>query len=291
MKFKIGFIGIGTMGEHMCRNIMKKGNWPVWVHDLNKDQVEKLASEGATPCDSLEQVTGNCDVIISMVPTNDDVRKVVEGLLPSMKEGTIYIDMSTISPDVSVELARKVKEKKCMMLDIPVVKSQGAAIAGNLGIYVGGDKGSYEKVKPILECMGKPEEIIYYGENGKGLAMKLCHNMLVGIIQNGVNEMLALGKSAGIEYDLIAPGIAAGGGQNFYLDAKAGSIKKGDFTPKFSFKNMHKDMHLVLDYMDKLDLDLPGAKRVAKIYDEGIDEFGSEDFSATVKVVEKLTKK
>ena len=275
----------------MCENIIKKGGYPVWIYDINKAQVDKLAQIGGTPCDSIEEIAENCNVIISMVPKNEHVRKVVEKLLPHMKKETIYIDMSTISPDVSIELSEKVKNSGSIMLDIPVVKSKGAAIAGNLGIYVGGDEETYHKIKPILKCMGKSEEIIYYGPNGTGLAMKMCHNMLVGIIQNGVNEMLLMAKAAGIEYDKIAPGIRAGGGQNFYLDAKAESIKNADFTPKFSFRNMHKDMHLIIEYAEKLGLDLVGAKRVLEIYDKDVEELGSEDFSATIKTLEKLVKK
>ena len=136
--------------------------------------------------------------------------------------------------------------------------------------------------------MGKSEEIIYYGENGKGLAMKMCHNMLVGIIQNGVNEMILLAKAAGIDYDKIAPGIAAGGGQNFYLDVKAESIKNRDFSPKFSFRNMYKDMNLIIDFAQKLGLKLVGAERVLEIYNKGINGYANEDFSATIKVLEKM---
>lgn len=284
---KIGFIGLGTMGEHMCRNIIKKGNWSVYVFDINKKQVDKLVSEGAINCETLEEVANFCNIIISMVPTNENVKEVVNGLLPFMKKGTIYIDMSTISPSVSMKLAEKVREAGNTMMDVPVVKSQAAAIAGNLGIYVGGNFDTFQKIKPILECMGKREEIIYFGENGKGLAMKMCHNMLVGNIQNGVNEMILMAKAAGIEYDKIALGIAAGGGQNFYLDVKAKSIKQRDFTPKFSFRNMHKDMHLIIEFAQKLGLDLPGAKRVLDVYDNGIDKYADEDFSATIKVLEK----
>ncbi|MHA1148521.1 MAG: NAD(P)-dependent oxidoreductase [Promethearchaeota archaeon] len=289
--FKIGFIGIGTMGEHMCRNIMQKGKWEMYVYDVRSSQVDKLAREGAKSCKSIKEVAENCNVIISMVPKNEHVKDIVNQLLPYIQKGTIYFDMSTISPDLSIDLSQKIKATGAVMMDVPVVKSQGAAITGNLGIYVGGDKEIYKKIRPILECMGKPDEIIYYGENGKGLAMKMCHNMLVGIIQNGVNEMILMAKAAGIDYDKIHPGIAVGGGQNFYLDVKAKSIKEENFTPKFSFRNMHKDMHLILEFAEKLGLDLQAAKRVCEIYDKGIETLGDLDFSATIKIMEKICKK
>lgn len=288
--FKIGFVGLGTMGESMCENIIRKG-YAVWLYDINKDQVKKLAKKGGNPCNSLKEIAEKSNVIISMLPTNENVREVVEGLIPYMKPDTIYIDMSTISPEVSKKLAEKIRNAGSIMLDVPVVRSKAAAVEGKLGIYVGGDYKTFVKIKPILECMGKPEEIIYFGPNGSGLAMKMCHNMLVGIVQNGVNEMILVAKEAGLEYDRVIQGIRAGGGQNYYLDSKAESIKKGDFSPKFSFKNMQKDMHLIVEFAEKLGLNLIGAKKVLEIYDIGIEEYGLEDFSASIKVVEKLVKK
>ena len=290
VNFKIGFIGLGTMGEPMCVNIIK-GGFSVLVYDIDKTQVEKLARKGGIPCNSIQEIANNCNVIISMVPTSENVKDVVEDLLPHLKSNTIYMDMSTISPKVSKELSEKVKEAGSVMLDVPVVKSQPAAVSGNLGIYVGGDEDIYQKIRPILECMGKSEEIMYYGPNGTGLAMKMCHNMVVGEIQNGVNEMLIMAEAAGLKYDDVVRGIAAGGGQCFYLDVKAQSIKNEDFSTKFSFRNMHKDMHLITDFADDLNLNLPGARRVLEIYDNGINEYGSEDFSATIKILKKIVKR
>jgi 3-hydroxyisobutyrate dehydrogenase len=289
--FRIGFIGLGTMGESMCENIIKKSGSKVWLYDVNRAQVEKLTKLGGSPCKNIKELAENCNLIISMVPTNENVKEVVDGILPHIKKGTIYVDMSTISPDVSKELAKKVKNSGSVMMDVPVVKSKAAAIAGNLGIYVGGDEETYKKIRPILECMGKPEEIIYFGENGKGLAMKMCHNMLVGEIQNGVNEMLILAKAAGLNFDMVLKGVKAGGGQNFYLDSKGETIKKEEFSPKFSFRNMHKDINLIVEFSKKLGIDLPGANNVVKIYEKGIKEFADKDFSATIKVLEKLLEK
>jgi 3-hydroxyisobutyrate dehydrogenase len=115
--------------------------------------------------------------------------------------------------------------------------------------------------------------------------------MLVGEIQNGVNEMLILARTAGLDIDAVIKGIKAGGGQNFYLDSKGDSIKKNDFSPKFSFLNMHKDMNLAIELAEQLKLNLPGVKMVSEIYNTGVNLFRNEDFSASIKVVEKLVKK
>lgn len=286
---KIGFIGLGIMGESMCENIIKKGNYPTWVYDLNKTQIDKMVAIGAKPCKNINEIAENVNVIIMMVPTSENSREVITGLLPHMQKNTILIDMSTISPSVSKELALKVKAVDCMMIDAPVVKSKAAAIKGELGILVGGDIAVLEQVKSVLLCMGK--EVIHLGGNGNGLVMKLLHNMLVGEIQNGVNEMLLMANAAGLDFDTVIKSVKAGGGQNFYLDSKGDTIKAKDFSPKFSFGNMNKDINLALDLADQLGLNLPGAKRVQEIYAAGMNSVKNEDFSASYKIVESQIKK
>jgi 3-hydroxyisobutyrate dehydrogenase len=121
--------------------------------------------------------------------------------------------------------------------------------------------------------------------------MKLLHNTLVAQIQNGVNEMLVMAQAAGLDFDAVTKSIKAGGGQNFYLDTKAETIKTQDFTPKFSFQNMHKDIHLTIDLAVQLGLTFPGAMNVQEIYDAGIEELKNEDFAASIKVVQKISRK
>ena len=287
-EMKIGFIGLGIMGESMCENIINKG-YPTWVYDINTQQVEKMVKLGAKACQNLEEIARSTTHIITMVPANEHITQVIEGLLPVLKKGTVIIDMSTVAPSVSRTLAEKVKKRGSVMLDAPVVKSKAAAIKGELGILVGGDGKVLEEIKPLLLCMGK--EVIYLGPNGNGLVMKLLHNMLVGEIQNGVNEMLVMAKAAGLDFDAVIKSVKAGGGQNFYLDAKADNIKNQDFVPKFSFGNMHKDINFALDLANQLGLNLPGAKRVQEVYTQGVGDLKNEDFSASYKIIDKTSKK
>lgn len=286
---KIGFIGLGIMGESMCENILKKSGAEVYVYNRTKEKADNLINLGAIWAGSVKEIGEICDRIITMVPKNENVQSVVNELLPVIKPGTILIEMSTIDPKVSRELAKKVTEKGAYMIDAPVVKSKPAAIAGELGIYVGGDKEVFEKVKPILQFMGK--DIIHMGDNGSGLVMKICHNMLVAQIQNGVNEMLTLSEEAGLEFDDVVTAISYGGGQNFYLDGKKGAIKAGDFSPKFSIENMHKDIHLALNLADEINVNIPGAENAANVYDNAIENgINKEDFSATIKMFKKSKK-
>lgn len=285
----IGFIGLGIMGESMSENIVKKHNGKVFVFDYAKAQVDKLAELGAVPCLSSIEVAKNADVIISMVPKSEHSRSVYNEISGELNESKICIDMSTIDPHVSIEISEMVKKTGAQFVDAPVVKSKPAAVSGTLGIYVGGDRESYEKVKNILGYMGN--NIIHMGENGKGLVMKICHNTLVAQIQNGVNETLALAEKYGISIDDYVTAISYGGGQNFYLDGKANAIKEENYTTAFSVDNMEKDLGICADMAKNHNIELPGAMNAFNIYKEAqVKNYGKEDFSATIKVVRERMK-
>lgn len=286
---KIGFIGLGIMGESMCENIVKKHDDTVYCFDVVKEKVEKLSALGAVPCKGNLEVAENSDVIISMVPKSEHSRAVYTEILPALKEGKTCIDMSTIDPSVSREIAAMVKEAGAEFIDAPVVKSKPAAIAGKLGIYVGGSEEAYEKMRPILLYMG--ENVIRLGDNGAGLVMKICHNALVGQIQNGVNETAALAAKNGIDILTFAKAVAMGGGQNFYMDGKAAVIASGNYAPAFSVENMNKDVHIALSLAEECGVSMPGEENVVRVYEEAMEEgLGKEDFSATYKIVSKAKK-
>ena len=281
---KIGFIGLGIMGESMCENIVKKHDDTVYVFDFVKEKVELLESKGAKACNSSLEVAQNTDVIISMVPKSEHSMAVYKEVLPAMDSSKTCIDMSTIDPSVSVEIAEMVKATGAQFVDAPVVKSKPAAIAGKLGIYVGGDEEAYEKVKPIIAYMG--ENIIRMGDNGKGLVMKICHNALVSQIQNGVNETLTLAGKNGIDVDQFTTAVSYGGGQNFYLDSKAAVIKKEDYTTAFSVENMYKDVNICMNMAAECGLNMPGEAAAKQVYDKAMElGYGKEDFCATIKAV------
>lgn len=286
----IGFIGLGLMGESMALNLVKKSGKKVYVFDVEPSKVLELQSNGAIGCKSAKEVVENADVIFTSVPKAEHVKQVHESVYDVVKEGQIFIDTSTIHPDDSASLATELKKRKAYMLDAPLVKSKQAAIDGTLGVYVGGDKEIYEKVHPLLSCIGN--NIIYMGDNGKGLVMKICHNMLVGQIQNGVNEMLCIAYKNGIDCDTFAKAIAMGGAKNLYLETKAKAITNMDFTTAFSIENMYKDVFIAEDLINGLGLDLKGSKIVTDVYQKAMDAgFGKEDFSASFKVVSQIQNK
>lgn len=281
---RIGFIGLGIMGEAMSENIVKKHNDNVYVFDYIKEKIDLLVSKGAVGCSSSIEVAKNSDVIITMVPKSEHSMTVYKEILGSLDESKICIDMSTIDPSVSIEISKIVKETGAQFIDAPVVKSKPAAIAGTLGIYVGGDIETFEKVNPILLYMG--ENVKHMGDNGKGLVMKICHNALVSQIQNGVNETISLAKKYGIEVEDFTEAVSYGGGQNFYLDGKSKFIANEDYTTAFSIENMAKDVNICIKLAKECGLRIPGEENVKEVYDKALENgYGKEDFCATIKVV------
>ena len=281
---KIGFIGLGIMGESMCENIVKKSHDLVFCSDLNKAQVRKLEEKGAIGCDDNIDVAKSADVIITMVPKSVHVKAVYNEIMPYITKGKICIDMSTIDPDVSMKIAEKIKAKGAQFADAPVVKSKPAAIAGTLGILVGCDEDLFPVIEPILGYMGT--KVMRMGGNGKGLIMKICHNTLVSEIQNGVNETLLLAQKSGISVDDYVEAICAGGGQCFYLDSQHENLKNENWTTAFSIENMNKDLEISDRLSKNVGFDMPGMQNARRVYEKAMNNgLGKEDFRATYKVV------
>lgn len=281
---KIGFIGLGIMGESMSENIVKKHNDTVYVFDFVKEKVDQLTAKGAVACADSVELAKKSDVIISMVPKSEHSRSVYQGILDVLDSTKTCIDMSTIDPSVSVEISEMVKKTGAQFIDAPVVKSKPAAIAGKLGIYVGGDEETYEKMRPILLYMG--ENVIRMGGNGKGLVMKICHNALVTQIQNGVNETITLAQKNGISIPDYATAISYGGGQNFYLDTQYEKLAAEDYTTAFSLANAAKDVNICMNLAQECGFDMPGEANVQRVYQTAMDKgMGPDDWRSTIKIV------
>ncbi len=278
------------MGESMCENIVRKHNDTVYCNDHKDSQIKKLEAIGAVGCATNEEVAEKSDVIITMIPTSTHVRKAYEAMLPYLSEGKICIDMSTIEPDASVEIAEMVKSVGADFADCPVVRSKADAISGTLGVLAGCDKETFDKIRFILEYMGS--KVIYMGENGMGLAAKICHNTLVAQIQNGVNETLILAQRLGISIDNFADAVNAGGAQNFYLNVQREKLKNEDWTTAFSLENVCKDINICAQISKKLGFSMPGMEAAKNSIENGMKRgWGKEDFRKTYLVIKDNFKK
>lgn len=276
---KIAFIGLGIMGMPMATNVSKKYDL-IGYDVIKKDTPFPFAS-------SYKECVDFADVIISMVPKNEHMLALYSEIKPYLRKGQIWIDMSTISPSTNQGVAKELDGTGIELLDCPVVKSQPAAVKGELGIYVGGNEEVYNTVKPILSCMGK--NIIYMGGHGSGLQMKILHNALVGEIQNGVNEILGLAKSLGLDQNQVVEAFGYGGASCFYLDTKAKNIISNTYPTAFSVENMNKDVHFAVEMADDANKECPCLHHIVKVYEKAMDSgLAKEDFSVSYKVVNEV---
>lgn len=281
---KIGFIGLGIMGESMCENIVKKHNDTVFCNDHKDAQIKKLESFGCVGCYSNLEIAERADIIITMIPTGEHVKAAYREMLPALCEGKICIDMSTIEPWVSVEVANEVKKTGAQFADCPVVRSKADAIAGTLGVLAGCDSELFSVIEPVLSYMGS--KVIYMGENGKGLCAKICHNTLVAEIQNGVNETLLLAQRLGISLDNFADTVAAGGANCGYMAVQREKLKNEDWTTAFSMENMYKDISICNKIAEDEGFYMPGMKAARSSLGKGVENgWSKDDFRKTYLIV------
>lgn len=280
---KVGFIGLGVMGTPMCENIVK-GGYEVFAYDVSEKALLNAESFGVKALKNAEEVVKAADVTITMLPNGDIVKGVLESVEDAFTFGKIYIDMSTINFSSVEEIVNRLKNRSVAVLDAPVVKSKAAAISGDLGILVGGEKAYYEQVLPLLKRMGK--NTIYMGKNGSGYLAKVCHNMLVGEISVAVSETLTLAKTLGLDVEDFVTAVSYGGGQNFYMDGKAKAIVKDDYSCNFALGYEYKDLNLAKELEEKSGLDLSGLENALKKYEEGVKAgYSSDDFCKIIKTI------
>lgn len=281
---KIGFIGLGIMGESMCENIVKKHSDTVYCNDHKESQIKKLESFGCVGCCSNLEIAQKADIIITMIPTGEHVRAAYREMMPALKDGKICIDMSTIEPWVSVEVAEEVKKTGAQFADCPVVRSKADAVKGTLGVLAGCESTLFPVIEPVLYYMGC--KVIYMGENGKGLYAKICHNTLVAEIQNGVNETLLLAQRMGISIDNFAEAVAAGGANNSYMTVQRDKLKAEDWSTAFSMENMYKDISICNVIAESEGFYMPGMTAARSSLGKGVENgWKKDDFRKTYLIV------
>lgn len=280
---KIGFIGLGVMGTPMCKNVIKNG-YEVFAFDVSEKACENARLFGAKLCVDAKEVAQKADVIILMLPNGEIVSSVAKEIAPFLSLGKTLIDMSTINFASVCETVLSLKEKGVRVLDAPVVKSKAAAISGELGILVGGEKADYDFALPLLKTMGK--NVVHMGKNGSGYAAKVCHNMLVGEISIAVSEAFVLAKAQGLDLADFVTAVSYGGGQNFFMDSKAQAIIKGDFSCNFALGYEHKDLKLAKSLESDCGLELSGLENALKKYSEGVERgFSGDDFCKIIETI------
>ena len=245
-KTVIGFIGLGIMGRPMARNLMKAG-FRLRVHNRSRAAVDELAAEGATPASSPAEAASGADVVITMLPDSPDVEQVVmgpSGVREGLRPGGVLIDMSTISPIVTRELASRLAAQGIAMLDAPVSGGEKGAVEATLSIMVGGDEAVFEACRPIFEALGR--NVVYMGPSGAGQVTKACNQIVVGVTLQAVSEALTLAARAGVDPARVRQALLGGFAQSRILDLHGARMLEGNFKPGFKVRLHRKDLGIAL---------------------------------------------
>jgi 2-hydroxy-3-oxopropionate reductase len=288
---KIGFIGLGAMGGPMAKNLAKKG-FQLTVYDVVRERIEPLKAVGAEPAASCRETAEKCPVVITMLPASYHVKSAVlgpGGILEGIRKGSVLIDMSTIDPITTREIAGLLAEKGAEMLDAPVARGVPAAVAGSLVIYVGGKKEVFDRHREILAAMGT--DIVHAGDIGSGEVVKIVNNFMVAVTTCALAEALVLGVKAGVKTDILYEALSSGSGNSFVLQNHyRNNVLKGKFEEGvFPVDYMLKDLDLALSTGNQLRVPLHFAALSAQQYIQaGASGESKKYHPAVIRPLEKL---
>ncbi|MCP3764364.1 2-hydroxy-3-oxopropionate reductase [Domibacillus sp. A3M-37] len=288
MTKQIGFIGLGIMGKPMSLNLLKAG-YNVTVNDINTQSVEALVEAGAQ-AGTLVEMGKLCDVIITMLPTSQHVKQVVlgeNGILKTATKGTVIIDMSSISPVASVEIADEAAKQGVEMLDAPVSGGEPKAIDGTLAIMVGGKESVFESVKDVLHAVGS--DVTLVGQNGSGVTAKLANQIIVNLNIAAMSEALVLAAKAGIDVEKMYQAIRGGLAGSAVLDAKVPLILDRNFVAGGRIDINLKDITNVMETAHEIGVPLPLSSQLLEIFHAlKVDGKAGDDHGGIVQYYEKL---
>ncbi|MDY0009365.1 MAG: 3-hydroxyisobutyrate dehydrogenase [Bdellovibrionales bacterium] len=288
----IAFIGLGNMGGPMALNLCKAG-YSLTVFDVMPEAVQKLTEAGANAADNIADTVKDADIVITMLPGNDHVKKVYldAGVLAHAKPGALLIDSSTINADVARDVAAQATQKKFRMIDAPVSGGTAGAAAGTLTFIVGGSDADLESARPLLEKMGK--NIFHAGASGAGQLAKICNNMLLAVLMIGTSEALNLGVSGGLDPKVLSEIMSKSSGRNWTLEVynpmpgvmENAPASRG-YTGGFGTDLMLKDLGLAMEIAASAKAATPLGTHARDLYKaHSAAGNGKLDFSSIMKMV------
>lgn len=280
----IAFIGLGHMGGHMAANLVAAG-YTVHGFDLMPAALDTAASKGVTIAESGVAAAAQADIVLTMLPAGAHVLSAYPALLAAAKPGTLFLDCSTIEVDHALQAAELAQKAGFEAVDAPVSGGMVGAEAGTLTFMVGGSEAGLERVRPLLEVMGK--KIVHCGANSTGQAAKICNNMLLGIAMVGASEAFALGQKLGLENQVLYDVISTSSGYCWAVNVNCPvpgpvptSPANKDYEPGFATALMAKDMGLALAALETAGVNGELGKQAAALYAELVEEGrGGKDFS------------
>ncbi len=284
----IGFIGLGIMGRPMSKNLIKAG-YSLVVYDIVEESVREIVAAGAKRGNSSREVAAQSDVVITMLPDTPDVEKVAlgpGGVMEGIRPGSIYVDMSTISPVMAQKIAEVGKERGVRVLDAPVSGGDVGAQKGTLSIMVGGDEATFNEVLPIFGAMGKAT---LCGGPGAGQVVKACNQILVGVTIAGVAEALTLGAKAGVDPAKIVEVLSGGLARCGVLENRGKRIVARDFQPGFRCRLHYKDMRIIMAAGQAYGVPLPVSSIVHELFKRMVVAGrGEYDHSGLITTIEEM---
>ncbi len=286
----VGFIGLGTMGREMARNLIKAGH-RVTVYDVLDEAVTVLAAEGAKPATSPAEAAADADIAITMLPDTPQVEDVIHGeggLLASPPRGRLIVDMSTISPAAVRRMHADLKAVGTDFIDAPVSGGPIGAKSATLTIMAGGEAAAFAKAEPFFRGMGTT--ITHVGAPGAGQAVKLCNQLICGINIQAVCEAIALGRACGVDLEQMRSVLLGGSAASWMLDKLGPAMIAGDAGAGFRIDLMLKDLRLVQEQAQALSVPLPGTALVTSQYIEArAHGEGGNGNQALFRVYDRMT--
>jgi 3-hydroxyisobutyrate dehydrogenase len=287
---KIGFVGLGLIGAPMCKNLVAAGH-EVSVWNRTASRMDPLVAEGAHPAASPAEAARGSAITVTCVSDSADVRDVIlgaDGVIEGAASDSVVIDMSTISPAVTREIAAALTEQGSHMIDAPVSGGVTGAAAGTLSIMAGGDREIFDRCLPVLEAMGT--KITYCGPSGMGQVTKLA-NQIAGLgTMAAMCEALVFSASNGADLDAVLAALGGGAAGSWMVENLGPALVQGKFDPGFMVKLAHKDLRLVLEAATENDLPLITTPLVTQVFRSAQQTgHGKEGIQAYVKVLEALS--
>lgn len=285
---KIGFIGIGVMGESMAKHLLNAGH-EMYVYNRTKSKADRLVESGAIWCETIKEVAEQTDLIFTIIGVPADVESVYlgqEGLIECATKGTTLVDMTTSTPELAKRIYEAGRQKGIQCLDAPVTGGDVGAKNGTLTIMVGGEEKAYQAIRPILDLMGKV--IVYMGEAGSGQHTKMANQIAIAGAAIGMVEALAYSKAANLDLETVLSAITSGSAASWQLSNMAPRIIREDFNPGFFIKHFIKDMKIAHFEADEMGIELPGLELVLSLYEECANrDFENLGTQALYKLYEK----
>lgn len=286
---RIGFIGLGLMGNPMTRRLLD-GGYVVTVWNRTAEKAKPLLEAGARWAGSPKEVAANSDMVITMVADSHASEEVIcgaSGLLEGAHPGLVLIDMSSVDPDTARSIAQQARAVGVEMLDAPVTGSTGPAAEGTLGIMAGGEKEVLDRCRPVLQRLGT--KIVYAGPSGAGATLKIINNLLLNAAIEAACEALVLAAKVGIDPALVIDITSVGGARTFAMQSRGPRILARDFTPRSSVNTQYKDLTNAVRLAEQAKVPLPITTVVREVYQAARAKgMGELDSAAIVTVLETL---